>query len=295
MDKVQNAFRVCGNNFLKWRSSPRTVIVFLLLAVFMYYITAGTRALAAAQNMAVTPWLFPFIPSYSLNLDILYFALILLFCDAPFFDEQFPYVCMRAGRFVWVVGQILYIIFASLVYTAVSYLFCLLFCLPNLSFSIGWGKILRMMSMPLSKDFAQTYLTGVMANDSGINVMSLYTPLQATLFTLLLMWLAGIFLGLLMFAINLHASRGVGSLVAAFFVILNFFAYIFSSGHGFKAPIIYYFSPISWVNLANLQMNANNRPPLVYALTTLCLLILFFIIVSVYSVKQKEIEVLPEI
>lgn len=296
MDKCKNMLHTCGNNFLKWKSSPRTVICFFMLVVFLYSMTAGVRALTAAQNMAVTPWLFPFILSYSMNLCVLYFTLILLFCDAPFFDEQFPYLCMRTGRLVWVVGQILYIIFASLLFTVVNYILSLLACLPNLGFSLGWGKILRIMTMPTSGDFLKLYMTGVMADPAGsANVMSLYTPIQATLLSLLLMWLVGIFLGLLMFAINLRAHQGIGALAASFFVFFDFFASIFADGHGFTTPVIYYFSPVSWTNLTKLQMNVNDRPPLSYALTVLCVVIILLILVCIHTMKKREIEVLPEI
>lgn len=296
MDKCKNVFYVCENNFLKWKNSPRTYICFFMLVVFLYYMTAGTRALTAAENMAVTPWLFPFLLSYSLSLCALFFTLILLFCDAPFFDEQFPYLCMRTGRLVWVIGQILYIVFASLIFTLVNYVLSLLLCLPNLGFSRDWGKILRMMSMPMSGDFQKLYLTGVMKDSAGsANVMSLYTPIQATLLSLLLMWLVSVFLGLLMFAINLRAHQGIGALAASFFVLFDFFASIFSNGHGFTAPVIYYFSPVSWTNLTQLQMNANDKPPLNYALTVLCILIVFLMIVCIHTIKKREIEVLPEI
>lgn len=296
MDKLKSVFHVCNNNYLKWRSTPRVTLVFLLLAVFLFYSTAGTRALTATQNMGITPWLFPFILSFPLNIIIFYLALILLFCDAPFFDEQFPYLCMRSGRKVWVMGQILYLITASLIYVVAAYLLSILFCLPNLGFSQDWGKILRMMTMPMSNQFTKDYLTGIMQNPAQCaNVMAQYAPLQATLLSMLLMWLNGVFLGLLMFTVNLRARQGVGALAAAFFVCLDFFALLFSDAHGFEANLIYYFSPVSWVNLANLQMGANYRPPLGYALTVLCLLIVFLAALSAYFMKKQEIEVLPEI
>ncbi|HCC01999.1 MAG TPA: hypothetical protein DEP60_04795 [Ruminococcaceae bacterium] len=296
MDKCKNVFRICGNNFSKWKNSPRAFICLSLIIVFMYDTTAGTRALTAAQNMAVTPWLFPFILSYPVNFCVIYLTLILLFCDAPFFDEQFPYLCMRAGRLIWTAGQILYIFAASFVFTILNYGFSLLFCLPNLAFSENWGRILRMMSMPASTNFTKLYLTGIMFDSAGsANVMDTYTPIQALLISLLLMWLAGVFLGLLMFVVNLKAHQGAGALASSFFVIFNFFAFAFSRGQGFKAPIIYYFSPISWVNLTQLQMGSNARPPLSYALTMMSIIIIVLIGLSLKIMKRREIEVLPEI
>lgn len=296
MGKLKNVLPICKNNYLKWRSTPRVLLVFLLLAVFMFNTTAGTRALTSAQNMAVTPWLFPFITGYSLNIDILFLALILLFCDAPFFDEQFPYLCMRSGRTIWAIGQILYVITASLLFAVSTYLLSLLFCLPNLGFSMQWGKILRMMSLPMSDQFVHDYMTGTMSNFGACaNIMSQFAPLQATLISVLFMWLNGVFLGLLMFAVNLCAHQGFGTLAASFFVLLDFFASLFSDGHGFQANIIYYFSPVSWVNLTNLQMDANYRPPIGYALAVLLALITFLAVLSTYFMKRREIEVIPEI
>lgn len=293
MDDFQNILRVCKNSFLKWHKNIRVILVFLLIAIFMFSSVQGVKKLAIDQNMAVTPWVFPFLFKISYNQVLFFLPLIFLFCDAPFFDEQFPYICMRAKRPVWAKGQVLYIFLASLLFTAALYFFSILFLIPNLSFSLEWGKIIRMLSMGSisSQEFISTYGMGIGVSAS---ILSNYMPLQATAISLLLTWLDCVFLGLLMFLVNLRFPRGLGAIIASIFVCFTFFVSQFSNG--FSSQYIYYFSPVSWSNLENIKIRETEiRPTFTYAVCVLFALIVILSFTAVHAMKNRDIEVLPEV
>ena len=199
---------------------------------------------------------------------------------------------MRSSRSVWTKGEILYIAAASLLFTLALYLFSVLFFIPYLGFSMDWGKILRMLSMgsAMSMEFAETYASGIFINPE---ILTSYSPLAATLLSVLIVWCLCIFLGLVMFVLNLRFPRGVGAAAASLIVCFSFFASQFM--HGARAGIIFYFSPASWANLSDIQMGTELRPPLGYVIGALLVLIAILSILAVSMIKHKDIEVLPEV
>lgn len=292
MDNGKNVLRVCKNSFLKWKGNLRVLIVFLLLAVLLFYSTAGARRLAVEQNLAVTPWIFPFLFGVPFNRILFFLPLIFLFSDAPFFDEQFPYLCMRSSRSVWAKGELLYIAASSLLFTLALYVFSVLFFIPYLGFSMDWGKILRMLSMgsAMSMEFTETYASGIFIKPE---ILTSYSPFAATLLSVLIVWCLCMFLGLVMFVLNLRFPRGVGAAAASLLVCFSFFASQFM--HGTRAGMIFYFSPVSWSNLADIQMGTELRPPLGYVIGALLVLIAVLSLLAAFLIKHKDIEVLPEV
>jgi len=294
VDNTKNVLRVCGNNFLKWRANARVLVTFLLAAIFLYSATDGLRAIAVESDMAVTPWAFPFLSANDAMHQLLFLLAVFLFCDAPFFDEQYPYVCARCGRRVWARGQVLYIFSGAAVYTAALYGFSLLVFGPYLSFSAQWGKLLRTLANA-AETLGNTD-TGLATGDVAGRILSYYTPLQATGLTLLLTWLGCAFLGLLMFLLNLRFHRAVGSIAAIAFVMMDFFLQVFTVGQGFVMPVLFFFSPLSWSNLARIQVRPGEfSPPAWYAVVVLLGLVVLLSALSLHAMKRRDVEILPEV
>lgn len=292
MDKQIQPLRMGTIGLRKWNGNLRVGAVFVVLLVYIFYIQSGVRLLCQEQDLAVTPWVFPSILMLPENLTLLMLLPILLFCDAPFLDIQSPYSIVRSGRHKWILGQCLYVIFSSVAYSFIAYVSSLIFSLPNLSFSTKWGHILKMISTTNSREFFYRYTRFLNVNGT---VMNEYTPVQATLLTLLLMILVCSFLGLLILTLNLRLPRAAGLAVASCFVFLDFFASWFVETQGPLGTIVYFFSPVSWCNLGNLKMGIEIRPTLSYALIVLLVLNGLLIFLSTMQMRKREIEVLPEI
>lgn len=60
---------------------------------------------------------------------------MLLVSDAPFRNRQQQFVLLRVGKGAWIGGQLMYILFTSVVFTAALWLLSWIFLLPNLE----WG------------------------------------------------------------------------------------------------------------------------------------------------------------
>lgn len=289
MNNVRAVFSLSGIHFRKWGSSYRILVIFVLLILTLYNALTGIRSLCTDIDIPVSPWSLMAITSTYFTYIILLMGYVFLYCDAPFLDEQQPYVILRCGRKMFCKAQILYIALSSLIYTFFVFGVTLLFTLPNISFSTQWGKVLNTLAL--------TNLNSKYANILEMSDTILQMPaLEAFAKQILLLWLTGCFIGLLIFVLNLKFSRVVGISCAAILVFMNMFASMFSISHGQFGGVIYWFLPTAWANLGILQSRASDPlPPFAYAVGMLIFLNALFSIIIYKMFKKKEIEVLPQI
>ena len=95
-------------------------IPFILIIVVLYVMESLSAVSTFSQSVhiKVTQFAFVFlINNYRIQFVIAACAVI-LFCNAPFEDESYQYMISRAGKLSWGLGQILYIIKTSILYTA---------------------------------------------------------------------------------------------------------------------------------------------------------------------------------
>lgn len=283
MDNVRISFDVCRQNFRRWASNPRIYVIAILLAIYINTtITGPISKMCYGVKIAVSPWVFPFITGNYSVLALLMFGVVLLFCDAPFLDNSQPYVIVRSGKKAWLVGQFLYIFFASLIYYLYIMLLTFLYLLPVMRYQTGWGKILTTLG---STDAGKQFNTIVFQ----IDILQNYTPLQAMGLSLLMAVLVGTFLGLLIFTINMKLSRILGAIIASAppLLVNTIFFYEF---------LLIYYSPVAWASLAKLDTTGTGLLPTVgYAVFWLIVLILILCVLSFAFMRKKEIEVLPQI
>lgn len=247
--------RCCMLQFRRWRSSGRMWTLLVILLVFTYSMTRQIIRCALDFDMAVTPWLYPHLFRDRYMILCYMLCVLLLFCDAPFVDAHCLLVIGRVGRRTWAKGMVVYICLASAVFFLSVGGLCALALLPVTQWSFSWGHLLEALSE------ANPY-TGQISSD----ILSHYSPAEATAITLLLTWQVGIFIGLLLFRCNLKWNRSVGILVAGAVCFLDFFLYVMPA-----TPIwMFCFSPVSWVNLE--IVGRPGFPSLAYAIIVLVLI-----------------------
>lgn len=286
MDSVRKSFAACFQNFRKWSSNPRLIVILLLLITFINIAEQGIRLFAQSAHIAVSACVFPFIMADWYQLFIIMLGLVMLFCDAPFLDDQQPYVVIRTGKHCWLAGQILYIFFGSAVYFLVVWLLSTMLLLPNVAVSSQWGKIIRTLAETNAGDQFNIGLT------FQKHIVQQLSPIQAVGLSFLMSWLAGSFLGLLMFVINMHTSRAVGALAASGVVLFE----IMALNGGYNLYTLRFFSPVSWASLDILDFTGTaQNPSFTYAVAVLAGLIVVLIVLAVLSMRKKTIEVLPQI
>lgn len=283
MSCFRKACCVCAQNYRKWATNYRIWVLFILIAIFVNSYTKEIIHFAETVQYKVSPWLFPFLSGQKYMRYIIFLGILLLFCDAPFLDEEQPYMIIRSGRRAWTMGQIFYIITASAIYFLFIIIISIVLNLGNIEWNTDWGKVLGTLG---------TVNVGSLVSYKIIvsgKIVTFFTPLQAMWFTFLLSWLAGIFLGLIIYAFNiLFKNRFMGILLAAFFVFFD--AAVRSRGD------LLWVSPVSWTILSNINIGERVASPnIYYVLTMYAGLILFLCAIIFIKSKKQPIDVMPPI
>ncbi|MBU5485122.1 hypothetical protein KQI86_12330 [Clostridium sp. MSJ-11] len=284
MDRIRKIFLVSINNIRKWATNPRIYVLFILITMFLWSSIRPILSFSKEMGIRVTPWVFPHLASSFVGQLILMLGVVLLFCDAPFIDEGQPYFLIRSGRYTWGMGQVFYIMMGMTIYLLIVNFISILILMPNIFLSTGWGKIL-----------------GTLAENHGESVNEIeyiskkillsYTPLKAFVLSFILEWCAGTALALLMFVINICLNRAAGATIASLIILLDYAIY-----SNFPSVKFFYFSPVSLSKLILIDSKGiSNYPSNEYAYIFFIITIIVLSIISVLSVRRKDIQVQPAV
>ena len=281
MRKIPSYLPIATNNIRRWLNNPRIFILAALLFILLWEFLHPILAFSNAVGYRVSPWLFPFLSSYSYTQRIMMFGIVLLFCDAPFAHEGQPYVIIRSGRIHWTLGQLLYIVVSTALYFLfINILICLIL-FPNLVYTDDWGKVLSTLAQTSA---AQEFHIGLPINYA---IQLHYTPISAFLISFLLEWLVGIILGLIIFIVNLYCNRqALGAAAGAAVVLLDIVI------HNDMSDFIYHFSPVSMARLTILDTTGLNMQPTILYSFLFCIgTIIALAVIAVLSVRKREIRI----
>lgn len=266
MSDMHQIAQCCFIELQKLMKSKRLYVVLIFIAVYLNSVIAPIRSFSSAIGHLCSPWLYPFLMADPTTLIYIMFGAIVIFSNAPFVDEQQPYVIMRTSKKRWFVGQICYICVVSVLYFLFIYLSSVLILIPRLGYSQNWGKIIGTV---IRTDAAEQI--GVFGLGLVSKILLTYTPFQALGWCFLLSCLLGILIGLSLFFFNMLFNKIVGT------VILNAFVLLAAFVRDVANERVYFFSPFSWVNLGVIDVAGNSiMPPLIYAiacLLSLCILL----------------------
>ncbi|MDF2542860.1 MAG: hypothetical protein K0S47_2578 [Herbinix sp.] len=124
--------QVCNYHFSRWRKNKRIILSFFLAGIMSFLLTEKVMNFSMEQGTTIQ--LFePFLWVFGDPTSILLSALItmLLFADLPLLDGAVPYYLIRIPVRVWILGQLLYIIIATFLYTSFILLTTIVFCYRN--------------------------------------------------------------------------------------------------------------------------------------------------------------------
>lgn len=280
MDSIKRIMHLCMNNIRRWAANPRCYVIAVLGAVWIHYLVSPILTFSQAVDVKVTPWAFPFTLIDWYPPMVIMLGVVLLFCDAPFMNNSTPYECIRSGKKYWVLGQLLYVVTASLIFVLLLVLVSILCLAPNIDFSSGWGKIYNTLAQT-NAGIGQVFIP------ISYRIILSYSPLDATLLTALILFLETIFVGLVMFALNMITKRIGGVFAGMLLAFLPAFASVVG------IPQFYYFAPTAWANLDMLDITGRSMfPSLSYALCFLIISIGILIVLILKIYKKREIEVL---
>ncbi|MFR0986392.1 MAG: hypothetical protein ACLSFZ_07555 [Frisingicoccus sp.] len=115
MYKIRQIGLVAAANFRRWRRNPQIALAFGLGFVVCFLLSDKVLVFAKEHDTIVQV-LEPFIWTFGDANSILVISLLLLllFADMPNLGNEVPLFLIRINRRVWLLGQILYLILATM-------------------------------------------------------------------------------------------------------------------------------------------------------------------------------------
>lgn len=161
----------------------------------------GYRMFSHDYNLPIAPAVLPFYfadVSYG-NIEILF--LLLWFSDVPMKQRVQNQILQRCGMPCFALGHLFSIVFATIVFVLEQFVFSVLLCGTNLTFT-SWGKVWGSAAAGTVKKLG--YSSGFVISK---NVFQNYTVPQALLFSMTIFLLMGICYGMVEISAERSAER----------------------------------------------------------------------------------------
>lgn len=212
MKYVHQLLQIVLFSFRRWRRNPRIILTFTL--AFLLCLMLTDKAVSFAKHyhtvmQLVEAFVWVFGDADSIMMSSL--LVTLLFLDMPLIDEAVPYYLLRMNRSVWILGQILYIMTATLIYIAFLFAVTCLICAP-LSFPgnmwsetgalLGYSGIGEKIALPAS-----------------VRTMEMSLPYQCAAVICVLILLYCLFLAVQMIMLRINGNK-TGSVISVFIINL---------------------------------------------------------------------------
>lgn len=276
MRKILNVLRISFYHVKQWKSNPKIYAIIIIMFIFMYSYVKPISDFIKMVGVQATPFLYPFLFTDQFLLMLLMLGIIILFCDAPFFDNAQLFIAIRCGKTIWACGQIVYIILTSIVYFVIVYLMSVLLLLPNITMQSSWGKIWNTLSQTDAASSYEIYLS------LPYKIIVEYTPIEAVFTVFYIGILISVFIGLLLFFLNIYINKAISIAVTTGFVLIT-------TRVAFLPAIVRYFCPVSWINL-NLVSKTYRGTELFVGNVTMALLIINSILVILCIIGIRRVD-----
>ncbi|MGL5694186.1 MAG: hypothetical protein ACRCXA_08915 [Peptostreptococcaceae bacterium] len=274
-NNFSSIYSIAKYNFKKLFSNPRTYILICLQFIYLWYLIDPIIKLSTSIGVRVTPWIFPHITSHMISQMILMLGIIVLFADSPFMDEDYNYIVIRSGKEKWVLGQLLYMVLATIGYFLVLFLITVLLTLPNIFLSFEWGKLMNTLANTNAGEGFDLVI--------NLRILLLHSPVKATLISFLLCCGSGIIIAVTIFIINLKNTKSMGVVVGTFIVLLD--RAIFYNFPNFRFAFL---SPVSLSRISDLTISKEGiSPTITYAFIFEAMAILLVSIIAILMVRKK--------
>ena len=157
--KGKMVLSVASYNFLRWHKNARVVTAFLLDFILCYLLT--DKAVQFALGRDTTMQIFEaFIWTFGDSNAILLVSLLLLilFADMPFITTATPFYLMRTTRRVWVVGQMVYVVLATLLFMVFTLFSTVVLTMQNAFTGNRWSRTAAALAYGLDNEAPQKIL-----------------------------------------------------------------------------------------------------------------------------------------
>lgn len=295
MAMCRKVYSVAYINFQRWKSDIRVWLIFAFLGVFLIKELEGFREYGMDTGMQCTAFLLPILfNSTMISIGtmkmMLYLGCILLLCDAPFIYKATPYVILRSHRESWWMGESLYIVLTTFLYTVLITVVSTLVVLPVATFGESWGGVVSAFaygSGGVEYIFLKEQYDIFVAIPKA--TMGHLYPAGAQMYTFLTVWASFIFLGLLQYLVSLISkSMFLGFSCAGVLVFLDPILKTLSETN--RLRWVTKLSPVCWVSTNALQI-ADDSKVLTIPFVIVAFVILIAILVLAIRMVSKRIMI----
>jgi hypothetical protein len=215
MRSLRQIWTIALGNFRQWNHNPRVLITFGLAFVLCFLLSdkAVKFALEYETTMQlVEAFVWTFGDANSILLSSL--LLLLLFADMPFISAATPYSLVRTNRSVWLLGQMVYIVLATLIYLAFILIATSLLCMTNSFIGNMWSETAAILGYSGAGQ--------AVALPALVKTLEMSTPYACMATIFLLMLLYTLLMVFIMLAMNLKKGQFWGVASAFIFSLFGF-------------------------------------------------------------------------
>ena len=216
MGNLKKGWYVCESNFIQWRKNYRIWMIAAIETILIFRYLHGLSEYGQATGKTITPFVLPIVFAEAENSNgllkvLIYLGCVMLFCNAPFLNNQKPYMILRCKRKGWYLGENMYVWLAALLYMLFISLISLIAVLPTVSTNRLWGEIAGDFVVN-QRSLIPVYTWGLVM---PVRVIQNYYPLAAFMYTFITGWLSIVFIGKLMYLLNLKIGKKTIGISAA--------------------------------------------------------------------------------
>ena len=276
MNKMKKVFKVAIYELKLMCFSSKFLILSVLAFIIMDVTVRGYRMFSHDYNLPIAPAgvaVYFADVSYG-NIEILF--LLLWFSDVPMKQRVQNQILQRCGMPCFALGHLFSIVFATIVFVLEQFVFSVLLCGTNLTFT-SWGKVWGSAAAGTVKKLG--YSSGFVISK---NVFQNYTVPQALLFSMTIFLLMGICYGMVEFLLNGLQKGKLGTVVLSVWSV----AWIFlkTNTTDFIRSFMKY-APQGWYNLGRNNISASKS-----IISGLFVGVVVLFIVNFVLVMQKKLE-----
>ena len=202
-------------NFRQWRRSPRIAVTFILAFILCFFLTDKIISFAGEQHTTMQiaeAFIWTFGDSHSILLSSL--LLLILFADVPFITPATPFFLSRENKKIWVFGQMLYMIGATVIYMGFVLLSSCVLCMRMSYVNNIWSRTAAILAYSEAGEALNI--------PAAVNILEMSRPYTAMLCVFLLMLLYTLVLVVMMLFFNLWKGQIAGTAAVLIFSVFGF-------------------------------------------------------------------------
>ena len=271
MKNIRKIYAVWKFQMISKIINIKTLIIFLIMFLYIRAYEEPIMDFLKAVGIGIEPYLYPILMNDIVFPIIILLGYLILICDAPFIGNGYLFLVARCGKKSWIIGESLFMLSYSALYTLSMYVFTIINFGTKIEFGTSWGKAILTLTRT---DAAQQF--GI--HDFNHTVVENYMPIEATAKTIF---------GMLVFALNYLLKNQVGVLLAAMIIFGDLAIYNFFSDS------LYRFSPVSLMKLSVITGVNQWNPTFLYATSVLIvgsLILMAIVMVSAKFTKGISID-----